>query len=226
MKSNNQPSTVKYNPQFKQEIDIYIEECQKNKKIPTIKGFAERIGTDEQSIWAWANKKRKDEQGNLTDKLARPNFLAQVQKLEKLSKEKPKQEKLDPKRERFCQLYASDKEFFGNGVETYIEVYEPDKSKPNWYKTACAAASRMLSNVKVFSRINEILEDRGLNDVFVDKQLLFIINQHADFGSKVAAIKEYNKLRQRITEKINVHIKGKPVVEDGILKGVTKSDVP
>lgn len=81
MKSNNQPSTVKYNPQFKQEIDIYIEECQKNKKIPTIKGFAERIGTDEQSIWAWANKKRKDEQGNLTDKLARPQFLAQVNKL-------------------------------------------------------------------------------------------------------------------------------------------------
>jgi hypothetical protein len=32
--------------------------------------------------------------------------------------------KLNPKQEQFCQLYASDREFFGNGVESYIEVYE------------------------------------------------------------------------------------------------------
>lgn len=204
-----QPPKVKYNPQFKQEVDIYIEDCTKKKESPTIKGFAERVGTDEQSIWAWAKKMRKDEQGNITDKLARPQFLAQVNKLKDLSEvkveePKPKKEKLDPKRERFCQLYSSDKEFFGNGVQTYIEVYEPDKTKPNWYKTACANASEILSNPRVFNRINEILEDKGLNDSFVDKQLLFIINQHADFGSKVAAIKEYNKLKKRITEQHEV----------------------
>lgn len=94
MENNNQSLTVKYNPQFKQEVDIYIEECKKNNQVPTIKGFAQRIGIDEQSIWAWANKKRKDKiTGELTDQLARPQFLSQVNKLKALEQEsanKPK----------------------------------------------------------------------------------------------------------------------------------------
>lgn len=116
-----------------------------------------------------------------------------------------KEEKLNEKQEWFCQLYATDREFFGNGVQTYIEVYEPDEHKPNWYKTACASASRLLSNDKVCKRINELLEADGLNDNFVDKQLLFIINQHVDFGSKIAAIREYNKLKARIIDKVDMN---------------------
>lgn len=108
---------------------------------------------------------------------------------------------LNQKQELFAQLYASDREFFGNGVQAYVEAYNPDTSKPNWYKTCAAAASRLLRNVKVIDRINEILENDGLNDAFVDKQLVFIIKQHADFGSKMAAIREYNKLKSRITDR-------------------------
>lgn len=121
------------------------------------------------------------------------------------------QEKLNPKQEQFCQLYATDREFFGNGVETYLEVYDIDKSKPNWYRSACAAASRLLSNVKVVNRIAELIEESGLNDVFVDKQLKFIITQHADFKSKLGAIHEYNSLKQRITKKLDVTSGGKPL---------------
>jgi hypothetical protein len=112
-----------------------------------------------------------------------------------------KEDLTNARQERFCKLYASDKEFFGNGVETYLEVYDVDTSKPNYYKTACAASSRLLSNVKIIDRINEILHEQGLNDSFVDKQLKFLLTQHADFGSKLGAIKEYNKLKQRITNK-------------------------
>src|SRR3990167_5400235 len=111
-------------------------------------------------------------------------------------------ESLNPKQERFCELYATDKEFFGNGVETYLEVYDIDRSKANWYKTACSAASQLLSNIKVCQRINELLEAGGLNDQFIDKQLGFLISQHSDFTNKLGAIKEYNKLKQRITEKL------------------------
>lgn len=109
--------------------------------------------------------------------------------------------KLNPKQERFCKLYASDREFFGNGVQSYIEAYDPDMTKTNAYKTCMAAASRLLTNVKVCEKINNLLEEGGLNDQFVDKQLTFIITQHADFGSKIAAIREYNKLKSRITDK-------------------------
>ena len=214
MDSELQKSPVKFNNSFTPEIDSYIERCRKEDQKPSIHGFAIYIGTDEDSIWAWATKHKKDENGVVTDQLARPNFFAAVKRLEKAEKEykktlieeikkEIKEEELNERQERFCQLYATDREFFGNGVQTYIEVYEPDQSKPNWYKRACSSASEILSNPKVFNRINELLEDGGLNDVNVDKQLVFLINQQADFGSKIAAIREYNKLKSRVTEKIN-----------------------
>jgi hypothetical protein len=104
---------------------------------------------------------------------------------------------LNPRQRMFCELYSSDKEFFGNGVQTYIEVYEPDSTKPNWYKSACASASQILSNIKVCECINYLMELRGLNDTFVDKQLEFLITQHTDFKSKLGAIREYNSLKKR-----------------------------
>lgn len=123
-------------------------------------------------------------------------------------------------KEEFCQLYVS-KEFFGNGVETYLEVYDIDRSKPSWYKTACSAASRLLSNVKVAERINQLLNQvnqllnqAGLNDANVDKQLLFLISQHADFTNKLGAIREYNKLKARIIEKVDHKLELPPVVYD------------
>lgn len=127
-------------------------------------------------------------------------------------------DELNPKQKRFCELYATDREFFGNGVETYIEVYNPDTSKPNWYKSACASASQILSNIKVCEYINDLLSDGGLNDQFVDKQLLFLINQHEDKKAKINAIREYNKLKQRIIDKIDHTSGGKPIP---LLTGIT-----
>lgn len=122
---------------------------------------------------------------------------------------KNKETGLMPQQEEFCRLYATEKEFFGNGVESYIEAYDCDKTKPNWYKSACSSASRLLSNVKISQRINAILEETGFNDTFIDKQLSFLISQHADFSSKLGAIKEYNKLKQRIVERIDHTTLGK-----------------
>lgn len=123
--------------------------------------------------------------------------------------------RLNAKQELFCQLYASDREFFGNGVQSYIEAYEPDQSKPNWYRTARSRASELLTSPNVLRRIDEIFEAHGLNDQFVDKQLEKLIVQDADFTNKLAAIREYNKLKQRITEKKEVHVKlPKPILGD------------
>lgn len=121
---------------------------------------------------------------------------------------------INERQNRFCELYATDREFFGNGVETYLEVYDIDKSKPNWYKTACSAASQLLSNIKVCNKINELLEAGGLNDQFIDKQLGFLITQHSDFTNKLGAIREYNKLKQRITDKIDLSTLGKSINYD------------
>jgi len=111
--------------------------------------------------------------------------------------------KLNPNQELFCQLYATDTEFFGNGLQSYVKAYKPDMSKPNWNQTARSVASEILTNPHVIARINDLLTEGGLNDQNVDKQLSFLITQHADFNAKMGAIREYNKLKQRITEKID-----------------------
>ena len=104
--------------------------------------------------------------------------------------------KLSMRQEKFCGFFLDyDKEFFGNGVQSYLEVYDIDKSKPNWYKTACAAASQLLSNIKVSDRIAELLEAGGFNDENITKQHLFLINQHTDFRVKMKAISDYYKIK-------------------------------
>lgn len=198
---------VRFSNDFTKKAEEYIND----NPLPTIQGFADLLKVSPETLWGWATKKRKDEKGNPTDQPARPSFLNILNKIKKIERDGTAEEKLNAKQELFCQLYASDTEFFGNGVQAYIEVYEPDQSKPNWYKTACQSASRLLSNVKVFTRINELLEVGGLNDVNVDKQMQFLINQQADFSAKLGAIKEYNKLKKRITDKLDVTSDGKPL---------------
>lgn len=112
--------------------------------------------------------------------------------------------KLNPKQELFCQLYSSDQEFFANGTQAYIEAYDIDTSKKGAYEGARVSASKLLTNTNILKRINELLELRGLNDPFVDKQLEFLITQNADMKTKISAIKEYNKLKSRILEKSEV----------------------
>ena|SRR3990167_378628 len=134
------------------------------------------------------------------------------EELDKKEETLPSEVELNPRQEEFCQLYTTSEEFFGNGVQSYLEIYDIDRTKPNWYKTACAATSQLLSNIKVCLRINQLLEEQGLNNEYIDKQLLFLITQHADFTNKLGAIKEYNKLKQRITEKTDLTSGGKPIV--------------
>lgn len=119
---------------------------------------------------------------------------------------RPVEMTLNQRQELFSRLYATDKEFFGNGVESYIQAYKPDQSKPNWYKSACSSASRLLRNVKVVERINELLEEMGFTETAIDKQLAFLITQHSDFSVKLGAIREYNKLRGRIKDGPNINI--------------------
>lgn len=114
---------------------------------------------------------------------------------------KRKNNALSPEQERFCVLFASDREFFGNGVQSYIEAYNVDVSKRGAYNSAKANAHNLLTKTYITDRINELFEARGLNDPFVDKQLEKLITQDASFDAKVRAIQEYNKLRGRITEK-------------------------
>ena len=79
---------IKFDPSFTQKAEIYINASKKEKRTPTIKGFAEFLKTDDKSILAWAGKKEKDKQGKETDKLARPEFNAVVKTIELMDQNK------------------------------------------------------------------------------------------------------------------------------------------
>lgn len=122
---------------------------------------------------------------------------------------------LNAHQELFCQYFASDREFFGNGVQSYVEAYDVDVTQKGSYDAARVNASKLLTNANILKRIDEIMEHATLNDQFVDKQLAFVIAQSNDLTNKVAAMKEYNKLKQRIVDKVDMTSKGERV------KGIT-----
>ena len=114
-------------------------------------------------------------------------------------------EKLTHKQELFCKLYTT-QEFYGNGVRAYCAANNLDPANPKDYNTAKHYASVLLTNINIIQKINKELDDAGLNDNFVDKQLLFCITQNADLTSKVRAIEQYNKLKQRLIDKIDARL--------------------
>ncbi len=124
------------------------------------------------------------------------------------SKEKSKQ-KLTPKQERFCVLYATKEDFFGNGVQAYAQAYKINLNDQSGYATARSNASRLLTNADILKRIDQLQEESGLNNAYVDKQLHFLIAQHADLGIKLRAVQEYNRLRARHKLAIELNTKKK-----------------
>lgn len=129
------------------------------------------------------------------------------------------EEGLNQQQELFCQYYVNaDRELFGNGTRAYIEAYDVDLTKKGAYMVAAANASRLLKNAKVIARVNELLETGGFNDENVDKQHLFLINQHADLKTKMSAIKEYNELKQRITKKLDITTQGEKIIATDEIK--------
>lgn len=112
-------------------------------------------------------------------------------------------EKLNMRQELFCQLYATRQEFFGNGVESYAEAYDINKNNPNWFAVAAACASRLLKHAKIIERIQQIMTDTGFNDAHADRELSFLMTQHADLKVKLGAVAEYNKLKDRMKDREN-----------------------
>lgn len=111
----------------------------------------------------------------------------------------------NPRWELFCQYYSSyDRELLGNGVQSYALAYDIDLTEKGGYSTCRANASKLLTKADILTRIRELLDLGPLNDAFVDRELAFVILQNAELSPKVAAIKEYNALKSRVTEKLDI----------------------
>ncbi|MHC4192236.1 MAG: terminase small subunit, partial [Planctomycetota bacterium] len=81
----------------------------------------------------------------------------------KSTKKKSAGDKLNPLQRKFCKLYATDREFFGNGVQAYAETFNKDLKTKGQYKVCATLASRLLKKVDILAYINELL-DLSLNE--------------------------------------------------------------
>jgi hypothetical protein len=137
--------------------------------------------------------------------------------------EMPAKRPLKPQHELFCQLYVKNAELFGNATQCYAEAYnfkldelseerpvdeetgkETGGSERQLAEATCASnGSKLLRNAKIQERITILLNEM-LKDEVVDAQLAKVILQNDNPAAKMTAIREYNKIRQRITEKVDL----------------------
>lgn len=113
---------------------------------------------------------------------------------------------LNAEQEMFCELYATDREFFGDGVNSYIEAYDIEVGHGEGkatYESCRSSSSTLLTKPNILKRIDELLSEDGFNDQYVDKTLKFLITQKANLTVTLGAISAYNALKGRVKQKID-----------------------
>jgi len=112
-------------------------------------------------------------------------------------------EAVNQKQERFCQLYALDADCFGNAYKSYVQAYGIDVGKKGASAGARSSASQLLTNPNILKKIRELTKEMQITNEMVDSELSFLILQRADYGAKIRAISEYNRLRGRLDKALN-----------------------
>lgn len=135
-----------------------------------------------------------------------------------IKKTKLSDTKLTPAQELFCQCYVGhhDRELFSNKTRSYIYSHgETDKhneliaakaANPSMetraalkrFENLCAKlGSNLFRNVHIVDRVNKLFDSLYSND-HVDRELSYTITQRYDLASKVQAIREFNRISNRI----------------------------
>lgn len=147
-----------------------------------------------------AIKKLKPIEGEVVDPQAVENEKEPIDNWKLLTKNLHKI--LTKKQILFCHYYISTQEFFCNGTQSYAKAYWVDlKVESKKYKACQVNASKLLSNTIICRYINKLLKDI-IPDEWIDKLLTKHAIQNYDPKLSMEAIKELNKLRGRIIEKV------------------------
>lgn len=134
---------------------------------------------------------------------------------------------LSPQQMMFCNLYVKNSDLFGNATLCYAEAFGYDleslsteaiysESDENGHKekiedseyakasNVCASAgARLLRNVKVDEHINKLLNELMTNES-ADAELAWVMKQRIDLGPKIQALREFNKLKNRIVNQFEL----------------------
>jgi len=106
-----------------------------------------------------------------------------------------KEYKLNSKQKLFCDKYLNSR---GDSISAVEGAgYKIGGNR----KLASSIASENLTKPNICAYLNLKLKESGLDDEFIDKQLLFLINQYSDLRVKLSAIDTYYKLKGRYAPK-------------------------
>ncbi len=140
--------------------------------------------------------------------------------MKKIKKQKAKlQDKgMNAMHELFCRAYTgyTDPDCFNNKTKSFIYANHLEKEhaelltnsqayisgakeKLKRFENNCASqAVHLFRNVKIRDKINELFDSMFDDTRHADRELAYLIKQKKDLPSKVQAIREYNRMKDRI----------------------------
>lgn len=110
--------------------------------------------------------------------------------------------KSEQRAEQFARRYIQNNM---NGAKTVRELYNPKSEK-----VAGVIAAEVLAKPRVILAVREQLEEHGLTDEVLDRELGYIVKQKRQLSPKLGAIVEANKLKGRsnidnLTQHLHLH---------------------
>jgi hypothetical protein len=115
--------------------------------------------------------------------------------------------RLTPQQIEFCQIYIS-KDAYGDAISSYCQVFELDEEHRQQRIQARNGANAFLKDANIITFLGILLDSDGLNESHVNKELLFLIDQNADYKVKVQAIGLFHAINN--TAKASNDLKPKP----------------
>lgn len=128
---------------------------------------------------------------------------------------------LNFKQKLFCDHYLRSKGDSISAVEA--AGYKVNGNR----KLASSIASENLTKPNICAYLNLKLKENGLDDEFIDKQLLFLVNQYSDLRVKLSAIDTYYKLRGKYAPNkvdINKRDEFKDLSDEELMKMIFGTD--
>lgn len=150
----------------------------------------------------------------------------------KANKKPGEEKLANAKWELFAHLYSGhhNSQLFGNGTQCYslaygytdkiaaaqemieeltskgeagytVKVKAQEASIRRMRNLCSVEAARLLVNPRIRNRCDWLLENMISSD-FADRELQFVIAQRQDLQAKVQAIKEHNRVKQRVSDKV------------------------
>ncbi len=148
----------------------------------------------------------------------------------KNKKKVAKKSKLKPSEEIFCRLYTQNSQLRSNGTMCYAKAFGYDLDKLSTKKPLLSRdpieygesdyekshlvcrvmAHKLLTKTNIQKRMVVLLNEL-LTDEFVDSELAKVVAQDHELPSKMAGIREFNKLKQRIIERADITSDGEKI---------------